>query len=84
MMAFWFGGAVIITGELQWAKGLYDAIKAKSARSIVLAVALVVAAFCAALASKQDLLWTWQGIWAVGQIGYETIIKSIQERIKKV
>ena len=77
-VAQWLAGACIAVGLIQWAKGIF-----KDAPWWVWAFVLPVSSFGAAFASGTDKpIWTALGIWAVSQVGYETIIQFVQKKIK--
>jgi hypothetical protein len=77
MIAEWAAGALIVSGIIQWAKG----IAPKAPKWVWMACAPL-AALGASLASKSDLwAWSWLGIWATSQLFYETIIQAVKKHI---
>lgn len=83
MFIVWLLGAVAVVGLIEWGKGMYESIKARNAKSIVLGLALP--AVCAGVAfskSSGTPLWDMAGMWSVAQLGYALIVQSVQKAIK--
>ena len=76
-ISVWLAGALIVAGLVQYVKGIVP-----RAPSWVWLVVAPVAAFGAALAlGGTAWLWNALGIWACGQLFYETIIKFVASKI---
>lgn len=83
LAATWLAGAVIVSGIIQWAKSLGKTIFSKEIPSWVWVVILPLISTGAAFAVGGQILWNALGIWAISQIGYETIIQSIKNKLAK-
>ena len=86
IMGIWCAGAVIVVGVMQWVKGF----AAQTIRRVIPSwVWSLILPFCALGASaafsfKQNggsWIWNALGIWAVSQLGYEVIVKTVFENL---
>ena len=79
----WLLGAIAVVGLLEWAKGLYDAIKAKSLKSIILSLALPAVCFIVAYGKGMaELVWNACGMWSIAQLCYSLIVQSVQNAFR--
>ncbi len=83
MAGTWIAGAVIVSGIIQWAKSLAKTVFTKEIPSWVWVVILPVISFGSAVSVGGQVLWNTLGIWAIAQVGYETIIQSIKTKLSK-
>ena len=82
-LTLWTFGAVSVVGILEWAKGLYDSVKAKTWKSVVFSGALpAVSIGVAALKGGADVAWNCAGIWSITQLGYALIVQTVTKRLK--
>lgn len=86
IMGIWCAGAVIVVGVMQWVKGFTAQTIQRVIPSWVWSLILPLCAIgaSAAFAFNQNggsLIWNALGIWAVSQLGYEVIVKSVVENL---
>ena len=86
IMGIWCAGAVIVVGVMQWVKGITAQTIRRVVPSWVWSLILPVCALgaSAAFSFKQSggsWIWNALGIWAVSQLGYEVIVKSVVENL---
>ena len=86
IMGIWCAGAIIVVGVMQWVKGITAQTVRRVMPSWVWSLILPVCALGASAAfsfgrSGGSLLWNALGIWAVSQLGYEVIVKSVVENL---
>jgi|GEM_PF-2030427 len=86
IMGIWCAGAVIVVGVMQWGKGFAAQTIQRVIPSWVWSLILPFCAIgaSAAFAFNQNggsLIWNALGIWAVSQLGYEVIVKSVVENL---
>ena len=86
IMGIWCAGAVIVVGVMQWVKGFTAQTIQRVIPSWVWLLILPLCAIgaSAAFSFKQNggsLIWNALGIWAVSQLGYEVIVKSVVENL---
>ncbi len=77
----WFGGAFIVTGLVQWLKGLIGA-KGKSKRYIFSLVGAIIAFVAAYFGGGTPMAYNALGIWAASQLGWDMIVQVILKRVK--
>lgn len=79
----WLLGAVSVVGLLEWAKGMYESVKAKNWKSVVLSAALPVVCFAVAFGKGMaDIIWNACGMWSIAQLCYSLIVQSVQNAFK--
>ena len=86
IMGIWCAGAVIVVGVMQWVKGFAAQTIQRVIPSWVWSLILPFCALgaSAAFSFKQNggsWIWNALGIWAVSQLGYEVIVKSVVENL---
>lgn len=82
LVAIWVAGGVVVSGIIQWVKSLAKTIFTKEIPSWVWVVILPITSFVASFSLGGEVLWNALGIWAISQIGYETIIQSVKNKLK--
>jgi len=86
IMGIWCAGAVIVVGVMQWGKGFAAQTIQRVIPSWVWSLILPFCALgaSAAFSFKQSggsWIWNALGIWAVSQLGYEVIVKTVVENL---
>ena len=77
----WLMGAIIVVGIVEWAKAVVTAVAFPVKwSSVIYAVLIPVASFVASVANGTGI-WVALGIWAVAQIGYELIIRTVRKKL---
>lgn len=84
-------GAVCVVAWVEWVKGWLDGENAitnglKNIKFHIWRIALPVISFLVALiigGPWHQILINWQGIFAIGQLGYDTIVANVKDLIKK-
>lgn len=77
----WFGGAFIVTGLMQWLKGVMP-IKSKAKRYIFSFVGAILAFVAAYFGGGFPMAYNALGIWASSQLGWDMIVQVILKRVK--
>ena len=86
IMGIWCAGGVIVVGVMQWVKGFVAQTIQRVIPSWVWSLILPFCALGASAAfsfgrSGGSWLWNALGIWAVSQLGYEVIVKTVVENL---
>jgi len=85
-IAVWLMGAVIVVGLAEWAKAGAETLgtrpfDAKAFRALLVITLIPIASFAVGLSAEGGNVYTALGIWAVAQIGYELIIRTVKKKL---
>lgn len=81
LIAIWVGGAIVVSGIIQWTKVLAKSLFKSELPSWVWIVILPLASVGASFSAGGQIIWNSLGIWAIAQIGYETIIQTVKNKL---